>query len=243
MDTSTTKLLPPPNASSEQPSKSPTVIDVDKWFDEIQHNPSSSLIGKNLKSYAHIFKLMALKITTGFSSTLSSNMQKSFVSPEKKTPAAPAGSAPQQTQSKTQFASTLIPTMSSINLDRTLYDELKPCKLAMSMPVIVPVGQSAAPSPPTTTNTSNSVSSNSLLSNLLTQRSTIAEVNLDPINQSSSSSPHTSIMPQQQAQILTNYNQYSSINNHGGMSNNGGSGDLHENNIFNTNRNQKYVFI
>lgn len=147
---------------------------------------------------------------------------------------------------KTQFASTLIPTMSSINLDRTLFEELKPSKLAMSMPVIAPA--SNASTTQVTVAGANSASagssgsaSNSLLSNLLTQRSTLSEVVLDPIN-NQNSSPHTSMMPQQQAQIM-NYNQYSTSNNsHNNSSLNSSTSDFHDN-AFNMNRNQKYVIF
>ena len=125
--------------------------------------------------------------------------------------------------------------MSSINLDRTLYDELKPSKLAMQMPVVAPLN-SAPSTPPASAQSSGS--SISLLSNLLTQKPTISEVNLDGLH---SSSPHTSMIPQQQAQILTNYNQYSSINSHGSLNNNNSS-DLHDN-IFNTTRNQRYFLF
>jgi hypothetical protein len=236
MDTSSLKEPPTPTSASSAAAAATaptpaTAIDVDKWFDDIQQNQSTSLIGKNLKSYAQIFKLVALKIATGFSSTLSSNTQKSFVSPTKTTKTS--------AQPKTQFAATLIPTMSSINLDKSLFEELKPSKLATQMPVIAPLsGPSPAPAP----GPAAASSSNSLLSNLLTQRTNMSEVViLDPIN-SQTSSPHTSMMPQQQAQILTNYNQYGggSMSGHGAAGGGGGSGglgDLHEG-AFNMNRSQ-----
>jgi len=242
MDTSSLKEPQTPTSSSTAQGTTPaakTAIDVDKWFDDIQHNQSTCLIGKNLKSYAQIFKLVALKIATGFSSTLSSNTQKSFVSPTNSSKAQ-SQLHQQASQSKTQFAATLIPTMSSINLDKSLFEELKPSKLATQMPVIAPLnGQLSVPAPTALTPATTS-SSSSLLSNLLTQRSNTTEiVVLDPIN-NQTSSPHTSMMPQQQAQILTNYNQYggSSTSSHGSNSaGSSGSTDLNDN-AFNISRSQ-----
>lgn len=224
-----------------------SAIDVDKWFDEIQQNPSTNLIGRNLKSFAQIFKLIALKITTGYSSTLASNIQKSFTtSAETKQQQSQTnqGTGTKQgasaTGTKTQFASTLIPTMSSINLDRTLFEELKPSKLAMSMPVIAPASNSSSAQSTAAGTNSASASgnaANSLLSNLLAQRSTLSEVVLDPINNQNTSSPHTSMMPQQQAQIM-NYNQYSTSNSNHNNSLNNSSSDFHDN-VFNMNKNQR----
>ena len=75
---STSKPSTPQAADAKAAPTANSAVDVDKWFDEIQQNPSTSLIGRNLKSFAQIFKLIALKISTGYSSTLASNIQKSF---------------------------------------------------------------------------------------------------------------------------------------------------------------------
>ena len=189
--------------------KPASTIQVDQWFDDVQLNKSSSLIGKNLKSFAQIFKLIALKITNGYSSTLSSNIQKSFFSVRSTTPGL--------INNQPQFVSTIIPTMSSINLDRTLYEELKPSKFAMSQLNLTPLGNpgnsvsnllaaNASAAPVATTSVSGS-----LLSSLLNP-TVLTEVVLDLHSTHSTSSPHTQMLPQQQAQILTNYNQYPSIN-------------------------------
>ena len=74
----TSKPSTPQAADAKAAPAANSAVDVDKWFDEIQQNPSTSLIGRNLKSFAQIFKLIALKISTGYSSTLASNIQKSF---------------------------------------------------------------------------------------------------------------------------------------------------------------------
>ena len=75
---STSKPSTPQAADAKAAPTANSAVDVDKWFDEIQQNPSTSLIGRNLKSFAQIFKLIALKISTSYSSTLASNIQKSF---------------------------------------------------------------------------------------------------------------------------------------------------------------------
>ena len=189
--------------------KPPSTIQVDQWFDDVQLNRSSSLIGKNLKSFAQIFKLIALKITNGYSSTLSSNIQKSFF-PVRST-------VPSSVNNQPQFVSTIIPTMSSINLDRTLYEELKPSKFAMSQLNLTPLGNPANTASnlvganATATPIAASSVGGSLLSSLLNP-TVLTEVVLDLHSTHSTSSPHTQMLPQQQAQILTNYNQYPSIN-------------------------------
>jgi hypothetical protein len=95
-------------------------IKVDKWFTEIQENKSSRLLGRNLKAYARVFKSLAQKIAAGHSSTISSTIQSNFF-------ASPTASTANNNQQQ-KFTSTVTPTISTINLDRTIYEELKLAK-------------------------------------------------------------------------------------------------------------------
>ncbi len=212
-------------------TSSSTRIQVDQWFDQIQENKSTSLIGKNLKSFARIFKLLALKVTNGYQSTLSSTIQSSFFSQSMLNSTSSYSSQNMPTTKLNTFASSIIPTHSAINLDRTIYDEFKPSKYATSSSNS---SNNAIANPSLSTSSSSTSSSNvlsalqqntndpssSLLSSLLNQNVIQPiEINLDssqnafhsfnhhnsPIDLHSHLASHH--QQQQQAQILTNYNQ------------------------------------
>ena len=163
-------------------------IKVDSWFDEVQTHKKLRLLGRNLKSMAKVFRVLAQKVTNGYTSTLSTTAQTSLF----------AESSPANTIATT-FNSTIIPTLSSINLDRSIFEELKPNKFDPPVQIVSQPPQSHL-NPSTTT---------SLLTNLLTHSANIeTELNLDPHHQSPTIDFSSG---QPTAQILTNFNQpYSS---------------------------------
>lgn len=174
------------NKSRQSTSTPASKVTVDDWFTNVQKNPSTRTLGRHLKSYARCFKSLAIKIANGHTSTLTSTIDGSiFATTKSKTPAT------------TSFQSTIVPTVSNINLDRSIYEEAKVVK---HEPTSVTSG----------TVTSQTISSTPSLSNLLNQP--IGGDLLLGQNEFSHPSPidfastgQTSNSSQQQAQILTNF--------------------------------------
>ncbi len=92
--------------------------------------------GKQLKLYAKSLKALALRIKAGHTSTITTTIESTFFelptqsasasgsSASSKKPGS-ANSAPAPPTNNNSFQSTFIPTMSTINLDKSIYEELK----------------------------------------------------------------------------------------------------------------------
>jgi hypothetical protein len=149
-----TGLVHVPLYNSGEPAKTSAVlypgVKVDQWFDRIQLNKSSRYIGKQLKLYAKALKALALRIKSGHTSTIATTTESTFfelptVNLSATTTASSSSSAhgghskkasgsgltqqPPAT-SNNSFQSSFIPIMSTINLDKTIYEELKPSSIA-----------------------------------------------------------------------------------------------------------------
>lgn len=129
-------------------------VKVDQWFDKVQLNKSSRFVGKQLKLYAKSLKSLAIRIKNGYTSTISSTLESTFfdqgstainTSPSKSASSGPPSAKKQPLNNSNQqtaggnstaptapitnnnsFQSSFIPTMSSITLDKTIFEEMRP---------------------------------------------------------------------------------------------------------------------
>ena len=190
-------------------------INVDEWFNKIQAHKSTRQLGHNLKSYAKILKSLGNKIATGHSSTMTTTIQSNIFnanhidiinkncSENKTEKLSPAPAKPPQVSQS--FQSTIIPTVSSINLDRSLFEEIKPSKHIDNPP-------SSGVIQPNPTSNINANSTTSSLSSLLNQP--INQTDIINLGQTdfSINHNHSSANSGNQAQILTNFS--STMNSH-----------------------------
>ncbi len=108
-------------------------IKVDKWFDQVQLNPQTRYLGKQLKLYAKSLKSLALRIKNGHDSTLGQTLESNFFDLSKlasnntknKSSGGSANSQNSSNATTTSFQSSFTPTLASINLDKSIYDESK----------------------------------------------------------------------------------------------------------------------
>ena len=216
----TTNTNGPEPPSNNNNSSTSNKTKVDDWFTKIQAHKSTRQLGCNLKSYAKILKSLGEKIATGHTSTITTTIQSNIFTtshhnhnlagakvsdqPDVKT------SPPTQVKPQT-FSSTIVPTISSINLDRTLFEELRISKHLESQPmagVIQPM--------PSLTTSSHTSSLSNLLNQPINQTDIINlgqtdfNLNHSHSNSSNGNGANSTVSSNQQAQILTNF---SSSNN------------------------------
>ena len=216
--TPTLKKEPHETTATNQTEASKTTS-VDEWFTKIQTHKSTRQLGHNLKSYAKIFKALGAKIATGHSSTMTTTIQsnifaqeaakasdkKSAASDSKASPQAPTPVKPPVTQS---FQSTIVPTVSAINLDRSLFEEVKPSKhIDTPQGVIQPNPQ--PPAPHSSANTTSSLSS--LLNQPINQTDIInlSQTDFSINHNAGATSGVSGAQSTGQAQILTNFSSSS----------------------------------
>lgn len=194
-------LLPNPKATNTTSTTKPKVK-VDPWFTQIQCNKQTRQLGRHLKAYAKAFKTLALKIAQGHASTMTTTVESSFFNYNKAKSGGlgggggSGGSSANPAATATSFQSTITPTISSINLDRTIFEEAKLSKYE--------------PNISTNQITSNPVTNTPSLSNLLTQ-----PIGNDMLLGQSGSDFTTDSLSeqQQQAQSLTAFSSTQQSNN------------------------------
>lgn len=89
-------------------------------------------LGRHLKAYARAYKSLALKITQGNASTMTTTIESSFLnysSTKSSSKSSASGStSAASSAAPNAFQSTVTATISTINLDRSIYEEAKPSK-------------------------------------------------------------------------------------------------------------------
>ncbi len=200
-------------------------LKVDEWFNKIQTHKSTRQLGYNLKSYAKILKSLGDKIATGHTSTITTTIQSNIFSStiihstnlsnenaddkiksEMKTNEGVNEAKLKPPQVAQTFQSTIIPTISSVNLDRTIFEEQKPPRTVENAP------------PSTGASQSSNLMHSSSLSNLLNQPINQTDIiNLSQtdfsLNHSHSLSGNSNTLnngSNAQAQILTNFSSNNS---------------------------------
>jgi hypothetical protein len=85
-------------------------------------------LGRHLKAYAKAYRSLAQKITTGHASTMSTTVDSTFFNQATKATGSSSSSKSGTTTGTNAFQSTVSATISSINLDKSIFDEYKPSK-------------------------------------------------------------------------------------------------------------------